>query len=310
MTYDSSNPFHQLANIFPPRKARQGQSGQSGRPSTGKEHAPREESFRSDTDVSPEEHFEDDASLFLRAMNAGDFAQNPGKGGWEPVPEAARKKRGRKRAAGNCAQERCGNQTAPAPPEELDAFDGAMRGVVPITGKTRVARSPDMRRKETPPPDPAGELRDLLEGKIEFALEHAAEYMEGYAVGIDPLVRARLRGGRYSPEAHLDMHGMTAGQALDALIRFIKSAYQRGLRTVIIVTGRGKNSPGGVGVLRPLLQQWLCREPFKRVVLAFCTAKPGDGGLGAVYVLLRKFKKSRGKIIWDYTPADNDFPDL
>lgn len=195
-------------------------------------------------------------------------------------------------------------------PEEVDAFAGAMRGVVPIAGKARVARTPDMRTKGIPLPDPAAELRDLLEGKIEFALEHTDEYMEGYAVGIDPLVRARLRSGRYSPEAHLDMHGMTARQALDALIRFIKSAYQRGLRTVAIVTGRGKNSPGGVGVLRPLLQQWLCREPFKRVVLAFCTAKPSDGGLGAVYVLLRKFKKSRGKIVWDYTPADNDFSDV
>ena len=145
---------------------------------------------------------------------------------------------------------------------------------------------------------------------MEFALHHTDEYMEGFVVGVDPWVLARLRNGQFSPESHVDLHGMNASQAYDSLIWFFKNAYQRGMRTVVVVTGRGRNSPDGIGVLRPLLQRWLSREPFKRVVLAFCTAKPGDGGPGAVYVLLRKYKKSRGKIIWEHTPSDDDFPDL
>ena len=134
--------------------------------------------------------------------------------------------------------------------------------------------------------------------------------MEGYVVGVDPLILARLRSGQFSPEAHLDLHGQNAAQALNSLTWFIKNAYQRGLRTVLVVTGRGRNSPDGVGVLRPLLQRWLSKDPFKRVVLAFCTAKAGDGGPGAVYVLLRKYKKSRGKILWEHCPSDDDFPDV
>ena len=76
------------------------------------------------------------------------------------------------------------------------------------------------------------------------------------------------------------------------------------MRTVLVVTGRGKNSPGGLSILRAQVQEWLTKEPFKRVVLAFCTAKTCDGGTGALYVLLRRYKKSRGAILWELPFTD------
>ena len=63
------------------------------------------------------------------------------------------------------------------------------------------------------------------------------------------------------------------------------------MRCVIVVPGRGRNSPDGIGILREKLKLWFTQEPFKRVVLAFCTARPHDGGPGSLYVLLRKYKK-------------------
>ena len=192
--------------------------------------------------------------------------------------------------------------------EESQAlFVRAMQGVAPVNGKGRDVTAFVKGSGNTAAHDPAKGLREVLEGKVEFALHHTDEYAEGFVVGMDPLVLARLRAGQYSPEKHLDLHGMNAEQSHDALTWFIRDAYQKGLRTVVVVTGRGKNSPDGIGVLRPLLQQWLSREPFKRVVLAFCTARAHDGGPGAVYVLLRKYKKSRGKIVWERTPSDDDF---
>lgn len=194
--------------------------------------------------------------------------------------------------------------------EDESLFAKAMRGVAPVGGRGRSLAPLPGASRPVPALDPAEALREVLEGRVEFALHHTDEFMEGFVVGTDPLVLARLRAGRYSPEKHVDLHGMNARQAHEALTAFIKDAYQRTMRCVVVVTGRGRNSPGGVGVLRPLLQAWLTRDPFKRVVIAFCTARPGDGGPGAVYVLLRKYKKSRGRIIWDRTPADDDFPDL
>ena len=74
---------------------------------------------------------------------------------------------------------------------------------------------------------------------------------------------------------------------------------------MLVVPGRGRNSPDGQGVLRGKLQTWLTQEPFKRVVLAFCTAQPHDGGPGSVYVLLRKYRK-KGRVYWERLPADAD----
>ena len=212
-------------------------------------------------------------------------------------------------------------RTAPHTPELQDRdesasgeedllFAKAMQGVSPVKNRGRDVAVPAGKNKAAPSIDPAKALRDLLEGRLEFALHHTDEFVEGYVVGIDPLILARLRAGQFSPEAHLDLHGQNALQARDSLTWFIKNAYQRGLRTILIITGRGRNSPDGVGVLRPLLQRWLPREPFKRVVLAFCTAKSSDGGPGAIYILLHKYKKSRGKIIWEHGPSDDDFPDI
>lgn len=198
--------------------------------------------------------------------------------------------------------------SAKEPSREDALFAKAMQGVTPVSGKGRAVALPAGQERPSPAQDPAKALRDVLEGRVEFALHHTGEFMEGHVLGVDPLVPARLRAGRYSPEKHLDMHGMNARQAYDALTWFIRDAYQNGLRCVVVVTGRGRNSPDGVGVLRLLLQRWLTRDPFKRVVLAFCTARPGDGGPGAVYLLLRKHKKNRGRIIWEHAaPMDEDF---
>jgi DNA-nicking Smr family endonuclease len=41
-------------------------------------------------------------------------------------------------------------------------------------------------------------------------------------------------------------------------------------------------------VLKERMSSWLKRGSLKRLVLAFATAQPCDGGAGAMYVLLRK----------------------
>ena len=148
-------------------------------------------------------------------------------------------------------------------------------------------------------------MQDVLDGKLEFALSLSGEYIEGHVVGLDALIMNQLRAGRYSPEAHLDLHGLNAAQAFQALVGFFRGAWYKGMRSVLLVPGRGRNSADGMGVLRSKLQEWLTREPLKRVVLAFCTARPADGGPGSVYVLLRKYRK-KGKICWERMPPDPD----
>lgn len=263
----------------------------------------------------PSANAEDEAALFLQAVS------NPG---FKPMKEhtqqgGRRTAPGRKTAeakdappatpapcpvpatpapaAAKAAPVSQSDKTAQADEGGLDLFASAMRGVRPVDGKGRDLAPPKPEPKINMAED-HDYLQDLLQGKVEFSLEHSDEFFEGHVMGLDPLVLAKLRAGQYSPESHIDLHGQTAELAQESLTTFIRHAYNKGQRSLVVVTGRGKNSPGGLSILRQNMQDWLTREPLKRAVLAFCTAQPKDGGAGAIYVLLRKYKKS-GKIRWD-----------
>lgn len=193
----------------------------------------------------------------------------------------------------------------PPEPEEGDLFARAMSGVSRLDG-VRAGRQVAARvRPVAPPPrtDPDEEtrtaLRDLVSGKVEFELEYTDEYVQGFVKGTDSKLFRQLKAGAYSPEAHLDLHGMNTDQAYEALLLFTRDAYYQGRRCLLLIPGRGINSPGGMPVLKEELKSWLTRDPLKRVVLAFCTAQPRHGGAGALYVLLRQRRKTEGKIRWE-----------
>lgn len=187
--------------------------------------------------------------------------------------------------------------------EDAAVFLQAMQTVQPLATRGRDV-NPQPAQGQPPQQGEIG-MQDVMEGKLEFALWSTDEYMEGHVVGLDEMTMSKLRSGSLSPEAHLDLHGLNAVQAFEALRNFFRGSWYKGLRTVLVIPGRGRNSPDGVGVLREKLQNWLTQEPFKRVVLAFCTAQPHDGGLGSVYVLLRKYRK-KGRVYWERMPADAD----
>ncbi|GFK94296.1 putative DNA endonuclease SmrA [Fundidesulfovibrio magnetotacticus] len=194
---------------------------------------------------------------------------------------------------------------AEPPADDGDLFAQAMAGVnrmgAEATGRQVVAR---VRPTVPPPPtDPDAEVRaklaDLVSGKVEFELEFTDEYVQGFVKGMDQKLFRQLKAGHYSPEAHLDLHGLNADQAYEGLLHFMRDAYFKGRRTILLIPGRGMNSPGGMPVLKQELKSWLTRDPLKRVVLAFCTAQARHGGAGALYVMLRQRKKTEGKIKWD-----------
>ncbi len=198
-------------------------------------------------------------------------------------------------------------KTVAQPAEQDEAaedslFFRAMQGVEQIASAGRQIQPPP-----PPAPEPGDEdgdpearlMRQAMQGPVEFELELCEEYMHGYVRGLDSKIFQQLKAGRLSSEGHLDLHGQNADQALDSLLFFMRESYLAGRRMVLVIPGRGKNSPRGLSILRQELQSWLTREPLKRIVLAFCTAQPKDGGAGALYVLLRKMKKSQGKVAWD-----------
>lgn len=102
--------------------------------------------------------------------------------------------------------------------------------------------------------------------------------------GIGPDVLRRLRRGHWSIRAEVDLHGLRRDAARETLAEFIRESTRLGLRCVRVVHGKGLSSPGREPVLKPLVRRWLVQ---KEEVLAFCQARPCDGGAGALVVLLR-----------------------
>ena len=196
----------------------------------------------------------------------------------------------------------------PGEPREEELFLNAMQGVERMGGDTgrQIAPKPEAPKTAKNRPDEAQrDLDRFMRGEIEFELEYTDEFLYGYVRGLDIKTFQQLKSGSLSVAAHLDLHGMTLDQAQESLLFFIKESYLQGHRCVLVVTGRGRNSPGGQSILRSETAVWLTKDPLRRVVLAFCTAQPKDGGAGAIYVLLRKQKKTQGKVHWDiFTRSD------
>jgi len=105
--------------------------------------------------------------------------------------------------------------------------------------------------------------------------------------GVQNGVYRKLKQGRYDTEARLDMHRMTVKIARRELYRFIEDCQRLGLRTVLVVHGRGDRGKADnkVSVLKGYTRHWLQQL---HPVMAFHSARPEQGGTGAVLVLLRK----------------------
>jgi DNA-nicking Smr family endonuclease len=98
---------------------------------------------------------------------------------------------------------------------------------------------------------------------------------------------------------------MSAAAARVEVERFVMGASAAGHRGVLIVHGRGHGSKDNVPVLKERLKSWLARGRIGRSILAFTSARPADGGTGALYVLLRR-RRGRKEPISVYEGAKRE----
>jgi len=100
-----------------------------------------------------------------------------------------------------------------------------------------------------------------------------------------------LSRGKVSPDAKLDLHGLTLAAAERAVARFVEDASARDCRVVLIVTGKGLREEAGRlvgGRIRAECVGWLNRPENRARVRGVRPAHLRHGGSGAFYVLLRR----------------------
>jgi len=99
----------------------------------------------------------------------------------------------------------------------------------------------------------------------------------------------QLKNGAIRIDLELDLHGLTREEALGSLSRFVTGAFNRGQRAILVITGKGNNSPAEP-VLQSAVASWL-RESGKKMVAEFAPAPRQMGGSGAFVVFLKDNKE-------------------
>ena len=173
---------------------------------------------------------------------------------------------------------------------EQAAFRTAMAGVERLPPPNLVQHG-----SCPPPPRPLQHLADeraalheSLHGRIELQdrLEGGDEphYLHQ---GVAQHVLRDLLRGRWVTQNEIDLHGLNRDEARHQLAAFLAECLHHGKRCVRVVHGKGLGSPQKTSILRQLVRGWLAQ---RQEVLAYCQAKPHDGGEGALIVLLRNQK--------------------
>ncbi|HEV2363808.1 MAG TPA: Smr/MutS family protein [Caulobacteraceae bacterium] len=138
------------------------------------------------------------------------------------------------------------------------------------------------------PPEPASLSGPLITKTPQLAmtlLRRAQSRAGPAAKAIEPVRRRRLERGRDVIGARIDLHGLGQDEAKAALRRFIARSHHAGVRSLLVITGKGAL---GDGVLRRRVPEWLAEPPLVSVVAGLSHAHQRHGGQGALYVALKR----------------------
>ena len=177
--------------------------------------------------------------------------------------------------------------------DDSNEFRSAVGAVTPLNRKVRA----EHQRKPHPPV--AHKRREDDEQVLVAAVSEAFEIdtllltddeLSFRRPGIGPDVLRKLRRGEWVIQDEIDLHGCRTDEARVLLSHFMRDAAKRGLRCVRVVHGKGLGSKDRQPVLKQKARLWLAQRDD---VIAFCQARPADGGSGALVVLLKPARASR-----------------
>ncbi len=166
-------------------------------------------------------------------------------------------------------------------------FRAAMQGVRPLAPKHAAGSAPPRKLRKRAPraaADAAASIDLETQMPIVAASVSAEERLSHRRAGVRDQVLRKLRRGLVPVEDELDLHGLTQARAREMLAEFIAASRAEHRRCVRVIHGKGSRSGTRGAVLKSAVNEWLRRHLD---VMAFSSAKGIDGGMGAVYVLLR-----------------------
>jgi DNA-nicking Smr family endonuclease len=185
----------------------------------------------------------------------------------------------------------------PVATKDSDLFLDAMSDVRPLSKLTAPTKPVSGKKPADVPITPASDRKNVVDkveqetfataiSQLKLDVTFSDQYPESDEIKSLGANRLRqIKKGIITVNRQLDLHGLTREEALSELPRFLRNASAYGEKAVLVITGKGLNSPG-----EPVLQQavagWL-RDTGKKLVLEFAPAPRDMGGHGAFVVFLR-----------------------
>jgi DNA-nicking Smr family endonuclease len=175
---------------------------------------------------------------------------------------------------------------------DKELFESAMDGVqeIEIFRELSCAHRPRRTAQTAHKADPEQEaltiLSDIAGGHQPLHLPDTQEYVEWTNPEYHEHIIPKLHGGYFAVQAFIDLHGCTVSEAEEELETFFQESFRQGFRCVKIIHGRGLRSVKGPRIKDAVIRR--LSGHFRKDIIAFATARQCDGGLGALYVLLRK----------------------
>jgi len=183
--------------------------------------------------------------------------------------------------------------------DELFLWNHVAKSVTPKTPGQTTKVQPELIKAPDVPAAPKPPIQSFtmtggqrpLKDDLAMPIQHQ---LRDQTVQMDKKVYRNMQRGKLSPDARIDLHGMTLDRAHTALVRFVLTSQASGHRLLLVITGKGKHRDEGGpipvrhGVLRHQVPQWLRLPPLTALVLQITPAHKSHGGDGAYYVYLRR----------------------
>lgn len=168
---------------------------------------------------------------------------------------------------------------------------GKLSDLKPLSqDKIRLTPSKNPQSKKQPPTAESKSSNSLLADSEYITPIDGDTFIEYQAPGIQHKQFKKLKSGQMPLEARLDLHGLRRHQADSALERFVFQCQKEGIRSAIVVHGKGQADKNQNMGLKALANEWLKNDSR---IMAFCSAQPHHGGRGAVYILIKKAPPAR-----------------
>ena len=175
--------------------------------------------------------------------------------------------------------------------EDKDLFAEQMQDVMPLVSPRTQARQgwqgaseEQLQRRRAAEAFSEEEQDHNFLTLSEVAARQPLEVLEWKQDGVQHAVFSKLRRGGYALEYELDLHQKTVKEAQQAVFQLFKKARAKNWRCVLISHGKGQRS-ATPGRLKSYVARWLVDHPD---VIAYSSAQRHHGGVGSVYVLVKK----------------------